>query len=729
MQRNTLRTYFILIFTSLLIKSTHSIILTNLCSGTSCNCTLTDYIDLEIICDPVINITEIPILINNTLQINVTQLRVASSISGMRGPLTVLPVNISISYPNIAILDLSFNMISGFLNTSKLESLGLNLIQVDFSNNFITDIDINFFNGNRNIQSINFSQNNLTTMPMIDAKVFLNFSTTIQSMNFSYNQITDVDLWPLFVKTQNTMTIDLSHNLIQNYTNKIPLSLSQFTETPDPRYFYLNDNQIERISDLLLEQYGACETSSFLGIAYFVVGISNLLVTNNPLICDCQSYYLITYINDQINDFPEINHRTALLTQATCTSPSSTVGQKYIFSNFTESNACINYTLPDITDIFCSVYANETITTLSLPTYWPTTITTTTTTSTTGINGNLTTTNSEGGNNSSNNQANSSSNSTSPSWYIILGIVLGLALIIFLIVLSIFLCKDRLLPKHFRSKLLNNRNNNLNNSYEPMNPSSEASSQKLFPLHGIQPRRASLATSTDGQDNRMLQLGNNGSAYLNHTSQNDHHDYPNQETQTSFQITRSKPPPGPKRDSQRNLPKNSNRKRQSSPLQLNSVATNTANGIKGIPISSVSLKISPSNSNTSELNVTSIPLVPSKRAKILPQVKNGVYVDSKNTNLLNTSASAVITNERQRRRSSLWLRRQYQNKITPPPVRPQSMVTKKTDFNQEKSTNEIDTSIPTMESLTKKSSKPTRTLPLLNITVVPAWIDDNIDKQ
>ncbi|CAF4334999.1 unnamed protein product, partial [Adineta steineri] len=162
------------------------------------------------------------------------------------------------------------------------------------------------------------------------------------------------------------------------------------------------------------------------------------------------------------------------------------------------------------------------------------------------------------------NQANSSSNSTSPSWYIILGIVLGLALIIFLIVLSIFLCKDRLLPKHFRSKLLNNRNNNLNNSYEPMNPSSEASSQKLFPLHGIQPRRASLATSTDGQDNRMLQLGNNGSAYLNHTSQNDHHDYPNQETQTSFQITRSKPPPGPKRDSQRNLPKNSNRKRQSS---------------------------------------------------------------------------------------------------------------------------------------------------------------------
>ncbi|CAF4389735.1 unnamed protein product, partial [Adineta steineri] len=103
-------------------------------------------------------------------------------------------------------------------------------------------------------------------MPMIDAKVFLNFSTTIQSMNFSSNQITDVDLWPLFVKTQNTMTIDLSHNLIRNYTNEIPISLSQFTETPDPRYFYLNDNQIERISDLLLEQYGACETSSFLGI-------------------------------------------------------------------------------------------------------------------------------------------------------------------------------------------------------------------------------------------------------------------------------------------------------------------------------------------------------------------------------------------------------------------------------------------------------------------------------
>ena len=151
-------------------------------------------------------------------------------------------------------------------------------------------------------------------------------------------------------------------------------------------------------------------------------------------------------------------------------------------------------------------------------------------------------------------------------------------------------------------------------------------------------------------------------------------------------------------------------------------------GIKGIPISALPIKMLPTSSNgivtnTSELSVTSIPHAPSKRAKLLPQIKSGIHIDSANDNLLNTSAGTLITNQRQRRRSSLWLRKQNQNIISPVPPRPQSMVAKRTIFDYDDSYDQDTPSIPTIESLTNKPSKPLRTVPLLNISAVPAWVD------
>ena len=196
-----------------------------------------------------------------------------------------------------------------------------------------------------------------------------------------------------FVFLGNFMAIDLSHNLIQNFTNNVPVYVKQFTATPDPRNFYLNDNQITRISDLLLEQYGACYTLSQISTAYFIVGISNMLLTNNLLICDCESYYLISYIDDHVYEFPQIYNGSALITKAICASPLSTVGQQYIYANITQSNLCQSYVLPNITDVFCSVYSNETSLTLAPPTYWFSS----TTPLTTIINGNQSTISSGGG--------------------------------------------------------------------------------------------------------------------------------------------------------------------------------------------------------------------------------------------------------------------------------------------------------------------------------------------
>jgi hypothetical protein len=223
----------------------------------------------------------------------------------------------------------------------------------------------------------------------------------------------------------------------------------------------------------------------------------------------------------------------------------------------------------------------------------------------------------------------------------------------------------------------------------------------------------------------------------------DRHDqvHPEQETQTCFQINRSKPsaaPPRSAREPQKltNITNNSggvtrrNSRRDSKRPSgtLTAAATNTNTVAKGIPIAAIPTKIPTNNSNgndlqpetsTSDLSMTSIPLTPSKRARLLPPLKSGAYVDLTNNNLLNTSAGAIFTSQRQRRMSSSWIHRKAQSFLTP-----QSMSTQKSTGNQDDSSDDDALSIPTVESSTNKSAKPLRTLPLLNITVVPAWIDN-----
>ena len=187
---------------SIHLQSFPSLVSTNLCStSSSCNCQLTASTSLEILCNAILSPSDLPALDNTTLQTSITSLHVGSTNTGTAGPLTSLPTNICLLYPNIAILDLSLNSITGLFNTSELACLGSNLIRINLSNNFINGIDQNLFSANRQLQSIDFSHNNLITMPIITGEYFINFTSTITFMNFSYNQITNADLWPLFVKT------------------------------------------------------------------------------------------------------------------------------------------------------------------------------------------------------------------------------------------------------------------------------------------------------------------------------------------------------------------------------------------------------------------------------------------------------------------------------------------------------------------------------------------------
>lgn len=189
------------------------------------------------------------------------------------------------------------------------------------------------------------------------------------------------------------MTIDMSHNSIRSFTNNVPVYVKQFTETPDPRAFYLNDNQISNLSDLLVQRYGACSTIGYVATSYFIVGISNLLLTDNPLGCGCESYNLRKFINDRMDDFPLIANGSALINRAICSTPTEFDGVPYLSMNITSSIICQNYTLPSISDAFCSVYTNSSSSTIAPPTYWLTTSTLFTTSNPGGV----TTTGSGGG--------------------------------------------------------------------------------------------------------------------------------------------------------------------------------------------------------------------------------------------------------------------------------------------------------------------------------------------
>lgn len=180
---------------------------TNLCPTFSCNCTYNSSGVLNIICSSSANNAILPTLTDSGLHGSVTHLNVKPDSTSPRGPLNRLPTNLCSVYPNVQILDLSNNQISDFVNTTELACLGSRLTSIDLSDNFITEINRNFFQANTQLQKINLSHNNLTKMPSIDTDMFVNFPKAMTFMDFSFNAITSVDLWPLFVKTGTSISL------------------------------------------------------------------------------------------------------------------------------------------------------------------------------------------------------------------------------------------------------------------------------------------------------------------------------------------------------------------------------------------------------------------------------------------------------------------------------------------------------------------------------------------
>ncbi|CAF1198810.1 unnamed protein product, partial [Didymodactylos carnosus] len=703
-------------------------------------------------CDPTTPLTTLPSMMISALQLNITTLKLYSSIINTNGPLSSLPDNIC-DYPNIQTLILANNSITGILNTSSMSCLQ-NLLNIDLSYNFIEQLDNNLFIANRQLVTMNFAHNLINVMPTIDGPYFVNFISELTLMDFSFNQIPSDIIWKL----------------------------------PDARYVDLSNNQLTSVSDILLEMYGACATQSMSSTIYFILGLSALELSGNNLTCDCQSYNLLQVIDDPLNPgiFPLISNGTAPLAKAKCSYPVAAIGQLFINNTYSTKN-CSSFTLSTDHSRFCTLYNNSDISTSPAPTYWPSTIASTTVISggTTGgvVNGSATSSTQSNGSNGNTALTGSLTNSTTS---LIVGVVLGLAFLIVLVVFLIFSCYW----KKYRSKLSPNYKlgerqelNDLERSDQSIKPvivtNSDISSQTTTMSPDIQNdemisnqkqqlaedkrkriQRNSISTSTcafdddldneteqqppfDGSHPPHLKISRNTNNHsTDHLSDpqspiSDHpiddnsselssqHPHENQSTQTCIEnIVRRNSLNNTFSRTNNNSQLSSNKSAKLSRHPQSIVThsgTNTSPFVRGIPITA--LKSNGANSSTNDtptkVEMKLIGDKPSPRAISLPGVAGKMYLDT-----------TPFRGKPQRRYSSTLKQQDYEqqekvdNKIR---QRAQSVRTIKTTSNIT-DINTLDNSkthVDNIENLsTKKSAKSIRTVPLLNISVVSsnAWV-------
>ena len=200
-------------------------------------------------------------------------------------------------YKYLQVLNLGSNLIRNISGTFyKLKCL-TSLSQIDLSNNLIestleaSDFD-DFFAAQ--LQSLNFSSNRIHTIKtnaFLDEKGKSRF-TNLRYVNFANNLIKEFDLlWPLLLPSQSIL-IDVKQNPIISITNQLGLNYDDpllSNNLVGYRYLDVTDNQIDRLDDSNLLQYGLHNHTDFQS---FLQKIANYdlrtIRTPKRLFCDCE---------------------------------------------------------------------------------------------------------------------------------------------------------------------------------------------------------------------------------------------------------------------------------------------------------------------------------------------------------------------------------------------------------------------------------------------------------
>ncbi|XP_034179883.2 remoulade isoform X1 [Osmia lignaria lignaria] len=187
----------------------------------------------------------------------------------------------------------------------NIDSVSVELVQLDLSKNNIYAIEINIFKNLTNLRRLNLSQNDITSI----GEGCFNGLGNLERLDLSKNQISKVDAYT-FRKLPNLKRLDLSGN---NITAVRP---SLFHDLLILERLKLNDNKLTTLKE---------------GTFYGLKSLKQLDLSNNPWRCDCELYWLSNWIHNssiKLNPAPK------------CASPTNVKGQFIKKLRYSESFQC-----------------------------------------------------------------------------------------------------------------------------------------------------------------------------------------------------------------------------------------------------------------------------------------------------------------------------------------------------------------------------------------------------
>ncbi|XP_012136170.2 remoulade isoform X1 [Megachile rotundata] len=187
----------------------------------------------------------------------------------------------------------------------NIDSVSVELVQLDLSKNNIYVIEVNIFKNLTNLRRLNLSQNGITS---INEGCF-NGLGNLERLDLSKNQISTIDTYT-FRKLPNLKRLDLSGNNIS------AVKPSLFHDLLTLERLKLNENKLTTLKE---------------GTFYSLKSLKQLDLSNNPWRCDCELYWFSNWIYNssiKLNPAPK------------CVSPINVKGQFIKKLRYSENLQC-----------------------------------------------------------------------------------------------------------------------------------------------------------------------------------------------------------------------------------------------------------------------------------------------------------------------------------------------------------------------------------------------------
>ncbi|CAF4181378.1 unnamed protein product [Rotaria sp. Silwood2] len=217
---------------------------------------------------------------------------------GFRGPLTFIPDNIC-RLTELRYLNVSKNQITNVVLNSSLSCL-YKLEIFDMSDNFISEVPVQWISQLSRLKSIYLSNNNLTSIPY---RMFYDISY-IENLDVSSNHLTTFELWLIQIKN----VINYSNNQVIRFTNNYNVDLSNYQSDITQQILLRNTQTKINFDDSIFEMYNRCVEINSTNNRILMKAIKTIHENNLGLLnwnCSCERYYLQQYIVsiDSTNNF------------------------------------------------------------------------------------------------------------------------------------------------------------------------------------------------------------------------------------------------------------------------------------------------------------------------------------------------------------------------------------------------------------------------------------------